>query len=290
MVQNIFISWSGIRARELAVALYRFMPDVLQAARPWLSSEDIHKGRRWRNEIASALQDTRIGIICLTPENLHNDWILFEAGALAKTLDNAFVCPYLLGLEPSEVGAPLDEFQLTTADEVSTARMIVSINAALGGAVRDDQVRRTFDRFWPDFKAELDSIASTRVEDLGPNLNEEILQRLKRIEENSVGQLIGTRSDSAAMLMVRNEVAYLTTKYQIAKEALRRLETMEPSRDEDDARAREAERSYYVGIRDETFVEMEKHTSAIHGLLKGLTSSRTASACSSLGDASDPAS
>ncbi len=93
---NVFISWSGERSRRAAEALYEWLPIVLQSARPWMSNTDIDKGSRGLEEVGKALEGMKVGIICLTPENLTAEWILFEAGALSKTLDaKTRVCTYL---------------------------------------------------------------------------------------------------------------------------------------------------------------------------------------------------
>ena len=51
-----------------------------------MSDTDIEKGARWENEISLRLAESDLGIICLTPDNLEEPWVLFEAGALAKKL------------------------------------------------------------------------------------------------------------------------------------------------------------------------------------------------------------
>jgi hypothetical protein len=81
---NVFISWSGQRSKWAAEALREWLRLVLQAARPWMSGEDIDKGSRGLDEVSRALEGMKIGIICLTPENLDERWILYEAGALSK--------------------------------------------------------------------------------------------------------------------------------------------------------------------------------------------------------------
>ena len=42
---RIFISWSGAASLELARILKEWLPTVLPYANPWLSSEDIRKGK-----------------------------------------------------------------------------------------------------------------------------------------------------------------------------------------------------------------------------------------------------
>jgi hypothetical protein len=84
---------------------------MIHAVEPWLSS-DMEKGIRSGSEMAHALEKTKVGIICLTKENLGEDWILFEAGALSKTKDS-HVCTFLLDLVPSDIKQPLAQFQHT---------------------------------------------------------------------------------------------------------------------------------------------------------------------------------
>src|SRR6267154_4034636 len=93
---NVFISWSGKRSLGVAKKLRNWPPTVVQAARPWMSDTDIEKGTRGLNEIANALNGIKVGIVCLTPENLNEPWLLFEAGALSKTIteDKSRLCTY----------------------------------------------------------------------------------------------------------------------------------------------------------------------------------------------------
>jgi hypothetical protein len=186
---NVFLSWSQPRARRLAEALHRFLPDVIQIATPWISSEDIDKGRRWGHEVARALADTKIGIICLTAENLTAPWILFEAGALAKTLESTYVCPYLLDLEPRDVRPPLGDFQVTRAEKEDTLKLVRSLNRALGDYLDADRLTRAFERCWPELAnviEELRKEGAPAGEKAEKRNNEdvlgEILQRVRNLE------------------------------------------------------------------------------------------------------------
>ena len=62
------------------------MPAVLRFVEPWVSSEDIPKGTRWGIQLASELEGTHSGIICLVHDNLTEPWLDFEAGALSKSI------------------------------------------------------------------------------------------------------------------------------------------------------------------------------------------------------------
>ena len=100
---KVFISWSGHRSGAVASALQLWIPRVIQFVRPWISSQSIDAGSRWSSEIAGALEETRLGVICLTSENLSSPWILFEAGALSKAVTETLVIPYLLDFEAREL-------------------------------------------------------------------------------------------------------------------------------------------------------------------------------------------
>jgi hypothetical protein len=124
-----------------------------------VSLADIEKGARWATDIAVQFEECRVGLICLTPENLSSPWLLFEAGALSKTLDKTFVCPYLLNLQPTDVQPPLSQFQATTAKKEETRKLLQTINKALEDrALQPAQVNAAFEKWWPDLEKCLNSV------------------------------------------------------------------------------------------------------------------------------------
>ena len=66
---NLFLSWSGSISKDLAEILRDWIPSVIQEVEPFMSSEDIEKGVRWNMDIAKQLEESTIGIICITPED-----------------------------------------------------------------------------------------------------------------------------------------------------------------------------------------------------------------------------
>ena len=157
---KVFLSWSGSRSEAVARALRSWLPDVLQAVEPWLSSSDIQAGARWASELELQLQESGVGIICLTPENLTAPWVLFEAGALSKSLGSAYVCPYLYGFSPSELHGPLVQFQATPATRDGTKSLVLTLNRVLGeNAVQEQRLERSFDRWWPELERAFHAIS-----------------------------------------------------------------------------------------------------------------------------------
>lgn len=155
---KLFISWSGIRSKAIAKALHDWIPHVIQAVRPFMSEEDIQKGSRWAVEIAAQLKDARVGLICLTPENLEAPWILFEAGALSNKLGD-LVCTYLFQLQPTDVLEPLGQFHATKAEKEDTRKLMHSINQTLdNGTLPVVQLDETFEIWWPKLEVALASV------------------------------------------------------------------------------------------------------------------------------------
>lgn len=183
MAHNVFISWSGPRSKAIADELYKFLPDLIHRADPWLSSSDLEKGTLWRTDIAEKLRDLKVGIICLTPENVDAKWILFEAGALSKTLNESFVCPYLIDLDVTQVSSPLADFNMTRAIREDTLKLVRTLNKAVGGEVANDRIDRTFEKFWPDLEKKISAVVEQKVQEKKarpPRTQEEILEDIYR--------------------------------------------------------------------------------------------------------------
>lgn len=154
---KIFISWSGQRSRAIAEALNDWLKRVIQAVKPFYSPE-IEKGAKWSGEINTALEGTRFGIICLTPDNLESRWIHYEAGALSKTPD-ALIWTFLHGVRAGDVLPPLGQFQHTVAQKDDVLMMLRSINKRLadaGGEPIDNAVLiENFELYWPKLEERL---------------------------------------------------------------------------------------------------------------------------------------
>jgi RNA polymerase sigma factor (sigma-70 family) len=156
---KVFISWSGSKSGNVAVALRDWLPGVINSVEPFVSSEDIYAGARWQSDIATTLDSSNFGIVCVTRENQGSPWLNFEAGALAKAVDSSRVIPLAVDLKPSDVELPLGQFQAQPATEDGVRAVVVSINEALAEQrLSDDLLRTSFDVWWPRLKEELDRI------------------------------------------------------------------------------------------------------------------------------------
>jgi hypothetical protein len=131
---------------------------VLHYVEPWLSEADVAAGERWAQEVAKELEASNFGVICLTPENVGAPWVLFEAGALAKSMQGARVIPLLLNLEFSDITGPLAQFQAKKVEEGGVAEVVHSINQAADQAIPEERAKQLFTALWPEFEKKLASI------------------------------------------------------------------------------------------------------------------------------------
>lgn len=154
---KIFLSWSGPRSRAVAETLNDWLPRIIQAIKPFYSPE-IEKGAQWSNEVDAALEGTRFGIICLTPDNIQSPWIHYESGALSKTKD-ALIWTFLHNLMPADVPPPLGKFQHTVAEKEDVLRLLKTINIRLadvgGEPLQDRLLEDNFELFWPRLEERL---------------------------------------------------------------------------------------------------------------------------------------
>ena len=192
---KVFLTWSGERSKAVAAALHDWLPNVIQSLEPWMSDSDIAKGSGWNAEISKNLESAKIGIVCLTPENLDAPWVNFEAGALSK-LPGSYVCTYLLGLSHTDVKGPLAQFQMTKSDDKEdTKKLLRDINEKLGEqSLKPPQVDIAFDKWWPDLAIVLGAIPSEAGEERRPkrtpaDLLEEVLE-LSREQEKKLDTTI----------------------------------------------------------------------------------------------------
>ncbi len=185
----VFLSWSKPRSQQVAAALKDWLPDVLQEVDPWMSKMDIAAGERWSQEIAGKLEEVSFGICCVTPENVHEPWINFEAGACAKRVKESRLVPYLFEMKPTDVTGPLSQFQMKVATKQGTLELVEALNRALGEkALSQERLTRAFDRNWPALEEALSKV-QPEESDRTPKRDqreilEEVLQHVRNIDRS----------------------------------------------------------------------------------------------------------
>ena len=156
---KVFLSWSGSPSHALALILRDWIPSVLPFVDAWVSSEDIPKGKRWDAEIGRLLQDTSYCIVCLTPGSAHEPWVNYEAGSIAKFVEQSHVSPLLFGVAQEELaGLPLSMFQCTEFRKDEMHKLLGSINVAAGSLIPVESLAEILESSWTDLAKQVDRI------------------------------------------------------------------------------------------------------------------------------------
>lgn len=194
-----FICWSGERSRLVAKAVRQWLPKVIQAVEPFMS-EYIVKGNSWPDDDLDAkLREAQFGVICLTRENLKEPWIQFEAGALYMRLEQERVCPYLLGLQPSEIPWPIARFMATKAEKEDTRKLMDKITKSLGEAALDSgRLSEAVDVWWPRLE---DALTAARKLEAKPLLKDSKRNPEDMLEE--ILELVRSQSTKVPALIMQ---------------------------------------------------------------------------------------
>lgn len=169
---KVFISWSGDVSNKVAEAIREWLPTVLQTVKPYFTPSDIEKGTRWSSDIAKELDDSMAGIFCVTPQNINSQWLMFEAGAISKKVDQSLVCPILIGLGNSDIHGPLTQFQTTLFEKSDFRKLVHDLNKANKSNMLEESVLNTvFEKFWPDLESRVKSILEENVTKDEQNIN-----------------------------------------------------------------------------------------------------------------------
>lgn len=186
---RVFLSWSGARSRAVAEALRLTLPDMVQGVTAFMSKRDLESGERWSLAVADELDRSDFGILCLTPENIDQPWLLFEAGALSKRM-GSHACGLLLGdLTATAIAGPLSQFQHRAFGENDIKHLVLDINNQQSAKLTESQIDRIFPKHWPDLATAYQDAMSIRIGNPDDHAvgNEEILAAVSALERRLCG-------------------------------------------------------------------------------------------------------
>ena len=199
---QVFISWSGEQSHAVALSLRTHLPKMLaQRITPFVSTEDISKGARGLDTIAAQLEESKFGVVVVTPENQASPWINFEAGALGRSVANGRVAPLLVGLGGADLDGPLKQFQYTAAtDEKAVLSLVASINESLPEPFDPETLATLFGASWPqletDISAALDLITVPAPKRDSDDLLDEILTTVRTLRRDVDGLRAATDTNA----------------------------------------------------------------------------------------------
>jgi hypothetical protein len=185
---RVFLSWSGNRSRYVAEKFSEWLPVVIQSVDTFMSQHDVDAGSRWAREIDDQLEETDFGILFVTPENQEEPWLVHEAGALGKSVEESRVVPVTIQMEPADVGWPLARFQGVNLGEDGVRDLINSVNSALGEKQLESSVlERAFDTNWPRLQEDLEDIPPLSE---GASTEEDTLEEAQRKRDKKIDEVL----------------------------------------------------------------------------------------------------
>lgn len=140
---KIFISWSGSYSKDIANAIKELLENSVfsnQQLTCFVSDLDIAPGSNWWNELKKELKSCKMGIICITKDNLLSPWLYFESGAMISKGIKAI--PLLFNCDiNSLVSTPLNASQAVDFNnQKHFIRMLSDINKKMGFNISESQI------------------------------------------------------------------------------------------------------------------------------------------------------
>jgi hypothetical protein len=153
-LMKVFLSWSGRTSQKMAAIFHNWLPDVIQAAEPFYSTEDIKSGTSWFNRIAQTLDQYQCGIVFVTRQNMNSSWIAFEAGALFKHFGQSSVTPLLFDITPTNLTGPFAQLQAARFDREDVFKILRDMNRRNGDQMLpEERLQKAFGRQWTDLES-----------------------------------------------------------------------------------------------------------------------------------------
>ena len=194
---NIFLSWSGPISHAVAELFHKELRKFLPGAEPWISSDNIPKGKPWFATIMNQITKSPEGIFFITKENLRAPWLYYEAGGVAVALPDASVCTLLLDVVPSDIaGTPLAPMQATFLNKKDVWRLIRDINSRLLEPTPENEIQGIFNKKWPPFEKKIwrilagDAIADEVLDDDTPELADKAKELLMEASKDDYGGIM----------------------------------------------------------------------------------------------------
>ncbi len=157
---KIFISWSGKYSKEIAKTIKKTLEKTVfenTDLECFVSDQDIASGSDWWEKIKKELRKCKLGILCITKENLQAPWLYYEAGAMiARQVDSI---PLLVSCNIRALATtPLKGQQaIDFYDQKKFLKMLADINIKMGLGLAETQINILGKKAYSDIKSELET-------------------------------------------------------------------------------------------------------------------------------------
>lgn len=167
---KIFISWSGESTNSFAMGLKKVIEETIFPSLDvmcFVSNVDIASGTDWWTSISSELKSCRVGILCLSNENVYAPWIFYEAGGMASR--DVPTTPLLVGCEVDSLDkTPLGGKQCVNFEsQAEFIKMIADINHYFNDLLPSSIAKQMAEKAYDELNRNLSAVIN-RLKNIKP--------------------------------------------------------------------------------------------------------------------------
>ena len=201
---QIYFSWSGETSYRIALSLRELINTIFPRLDLWVPPDDIQDGKRWSSKLTRYLDETSIGVVCVDPTNYLSRWLHFEAGAIAKSIENENIRLVYFGLTAEDIQGPLAKFDgfNIKKDEILTFLEVIRSNMD-HFTISYMELRANFDLHWTSFESKL---AKLDVESIPAQVKSTQPFDFKTDDSRAVEYLDGVEEKLLQLLFVNNGI------------------------------------------------------------------------------------
>src|SRR5215831_21356719 len=97
----------------------------------------------------------------MTEDSLTSPWIMFEAGAISKVVEEGRVCPIVFGIAKTDLVGPLASFQAIEFNKAEVRQLLTTINnAAKEATLPERHLEEAFSMWWPELEKKVAAVSS----------------------------------------------------------------------------------------------------------------------------------
>ncbi|MCZ6691821.1 MAG: hypothetical protein O7H41_19720 [Planctomycetota bacterium] len=159
---KVFIGWSKEPAGKIAVHLQELI-ELCVGNVAISRSHTIPKGAFSGLEISSYLDESLVGVFCLTRNNKRSHWMHWEAGALSAGMkqegdkddpSKKRVCPILFGIKNFDLDRPFQDLQTTNFEDPEDMKALIDgLAERHEGGNSQTAVDKHWKSYWTPFQA-----------------------------------------------------------------------------------------------------------------------------------------
>src|SRR5260370_39847779 len=106
----------------------------------------------------------------MNEENLTSPWIMFEAGAISKVVDESRICVIVFGIRKTDLVGPLANFQAIDFNREEVRQLLITINkAGKDAALAERNLDDAFDMWWLRLEEKIEAVSSAAQQPSGPH-------------------------------------------------------------------------------------------------------------------------